>query len=168
MFAWTAPSIEADTEDRFGPGSEEVSQTTAVFDEMLEVQRQIVMDLGLHAQLLEMPSTDLGAAASRKVDIEAFFPSRTSVNSGYGEVTSASICTDYQSRRLATRLKYPGGGKLSFPHTLNGTAIAIPRMLACVLENGWNETSRTVNIPECLRKWMPGQPATIGRTATSG
>src|SRR6202012_260595 len=104
---------------------------------------QILSDLGLHAKVIEMPTTDLGAAAARKVDIEAFFPSRTAINGGYGEVTSASICTDYQSRRLATRSR-PPSGKLGFPHTLNGTAIAVPRVLACILENGWDEKSRTV------------------------
>jgi seryl-tRNA synthetase len=128
---------------------------------MISIQRQILTDLGLHAKILEMPATDLGAAASRKVDIEAFFPSRLSINGGYGELTSVSICTDYQSRRLATRLKLENG-KLGFPYTLNGTAIAVPRVLACLLENGWDEESRTVAIPECLRKWMPDNVATIG------
>lgn len=162
MFAWTAPVNAQDTQDRFGGIVEEESQTGSIYEEMLSIQRQIITDLTLHAKILEMPTTDLGAAASRKVDIEAYFPSRTSINGGYGELTSASICTDFQSRRLNTRVKFPGGGKLSFPHTLNGTAIAIPRVLACIVENGWDEVTRTVKIPFCLRKWMPGEPEHIG------
>lgn len=161
MFAWTRPDVEQDGEDRFGDLPTEEDQTETIFEEMLSIQQQVLTDLGLHAQILEMPSTDLGASATRKVDIEAFFPSRTSINHGYGELTSASICTDYQSRRLATRLKQQNA-KLGFPNTLNGTAIAVPRVLACVLENGWDEKTRTVNIPQCLRKWMPGGIATIG------
>jgi seryl-tRNA synthetase len=102
-----------------------------------------------------MPSTDLGASATRKIDIEAFFPSRTSIDDGYGEVTSASICTDYQSRRLGTRFKGNGEQSLRWPHTVNGTALAVPRVLAAVLENGWNEEQKAVVIPKVLRKWMP-------------
>jgi seryl-tRNA synthetase len=162
MFAWTAPPQTHNSGDRFGSGTDDNDQSDAIFDEMLQIQTTIIQKLGLHAKILEMPSTDLGAAAARKVDIEAFFPSRTSINGGFGELTSASICTDYQSRRLATRLKLAGGGKLAFPYTLNGTALAVPRVLACLLENGWDEGSRTVSIPSCLRKWMPGQIERIG------
>ena len=100
MFAWTRPDVEQEAEDRFGDASVSEGQADTVFDEMISIQRQILTDLGLHAKIIEMPSTDLGASASRKVDIEAFFPSRTSINGGYGELTSVSICTDYQSRRL--------------------------------------------------------------------
>ncbi|KAK3714258.1 Serine--tRNA ligase, mitochondrial [Vermiconidia calcicola] len=166
MFAWTGPSATSshDEQSRFGSDEENESQTDTVFKEMLSLQTHILTELGLHAKVLEMPTMDLGAAAARKVDIEAFFPSRTSINNGYGELTSASICTDYQSRRLATRLKYEGkgAGKLGFPHTLNGTALAVPRVLACVLENGWDGKEGVVNVPECLKKWMPGKITTIG------
>ncbi|KAK5175742.1 ATP-dependent rRNA helicase spb4 [Saxophila tyrrhenica] len=166
MFAWTAPATPQ--EGRFGSGDEEPSQSDIVFEEMLAIQQEIISGLGLHAQIVEMPSTDLGAAAARKVDIEASFPSRKSINGGYGELTSASICTDYQTRRLGTRLKFPAGGALGFPHTLNGTALAVPRVIACILENGWNENDRTVTIPECLRKWVPGQAATISGKGRKG
>ncbi|KAK3704908.1 Serine--tRNA ligase, mitochondrial [Vermiconidia calcicola] len=166
MFAWTAPPVATshDEASRFGTDEESESQTDTVFEEMLSLQTHILTELGLHAKVLEMPTTDLGAAAARKVDIEAFFPSRTSISNGYGELTSASICTDYQSRRLATRLKYEGkgAGKLGFPHTLNGTALAVPRVLACMLENGWDEKEGFVRVPECLMKWMPGNITTIG------
>ncbi|TGJ79424.1 hypothetical protein E0Z10_g9340, partial [Xylaria hypoxylon] len=89
----------------------------------------------------------------------AFFPSRAAqdLNAGWGEVTSASICTDYQSRRLATRVRHGLGGKQGYPFTVNGTALAVPRVLAAVLENGWDETEMAVTIPECLRPWMDGK-----------
>jgi len=55
----------------------------------------------------------------------------------WGEVTSVSICTDYQSRRLATKVDMRSqGGKTAFPYTVNGTALAVPRVLAAILENG--------------------------------
>jgi seryl-tRNA synthetase len=139
MFAWTEPNLEA---------------STSVFDEMVSIQTAILKSLDLHCRILEMPTTDLGASAARKWDIEAFFPSRRDKDEGWGEVTSASICTDYQSRRLATRVKT--GSKMDFPHTVNGTAMAIPRVLAALLENGWDEQKMTVRIPEVLRPWMGG------------
>lgn len=142
MFAWTLPSIEA---------------STAVFDEMLTIQKEILQSLGLHCRVLEMPCTDLGASATRKLDIEAYFPSRRQKDDGYGEVTSVSMCTDYQSRRLATRLDVRSlGGKMAFPYTVNGTALAVPRVLAAILENGWDEEKCEVSIPECLWPWMDG------------
>ncbi|KAK3628396.1 Serine--tRNA ligase, mitochondrial [Elasticomyces elasticus] len=199
MFAWTSPPSSLQTpstpdsefEGGFDTADEEVgqqqTQAEEVFDEMISIQTEILTSLGLHARVLEMPTTDLGASATRKVDIEAFFPSRTGIDDGYGEVTSASICTDYQARRLNTKVKFEGGGgttteerasksggprnegrgvnsggRNAFAHTVNGTAMAIPRILAALLENGWDEVSRTVVVPGCLRKWMPGGLERIG------
>jgi seryl-tRNA synthetase len=160
MFAWTAPPPSTAEGDRFGGAEEEgeheaLAPAEDVFLEMVEIQKEILSSLGLHARILEMPMTDLGASASRKIDIEAFFPSRTGIDGGYGEVTSASICTDYQARRLNTKVKGESGNV--FAHTVNGTALAVPRVLGAVLEDGWDEESGTVVVPRCLRKWMPGE-----------
>ena len=150
MFAWTLPGAEEE-----------------VFESLLSIQKTILEELGLHCRILEMPSHDLGASATRKQDIEAFFPSRQrrqqnnvhskKDNEGWGEVTSASICTDYQTRRLDTRVKNVPGSKrpLEFPSTVNGTAVAVPRVLAAILENGWDKEG-FVRIPEVLWPWMHG------------
>ncbi|KAK5020105.1 Serine--tRNA ligase, mitochondrial [Cryomyces antarcticus] len=157
MFAWTMPD-DAPSE-AFG-SSGGLSHSETVFEEMVSIQKEILQGLGLHCRILEMSTTDLGASATRKQDIEAFFPGRRERDDGWGEVTSASICTDYQSRRLATRLKSNRfGGKLEFPHTVNGTAMAVPRVLAAILENGWVEKDGSVTIPEVLRPWMRGMEA---------
>ncbi|KAJ4267317.1 Serine--tRNA ligase, mitochondrial [Fusarium torreyae] len=137
MFAWTGPDEDAAQD---------------IFDEMLDMQTEILSSLGLYCRILSMPSHDLGASATRKVDMEAFFPSR---RGNWGEVTSASMCTDYQARRLGTRTRVDG--KLAFPWTANGTALAVPRVLAALLENGWDEEAKTVTVPECLRPWMDGK-----------
>ncbi|KAK4142807.1 uncharacterized protein C8A04DRAFT_29575 [Dichotomopilus funicola] len=142
LFAWTPPDADA---------------TQDLFDEMIDLQTELLGSLGLHCRVLEMPTADLGASATRKCDIEAFFPSRRDRNEGWGEVTSASVCTDYQTRRLATRVKMAAGGKTAFPWTVNGTALAVPRVLAAILENGWDEGEKTVVIPEVLRPWMDGR-----------
>lgn len=159
MFAWTLPPSDHEA-DRFG--DVETPQAEEIFAEMLEIQTEILTSLGLYGKVLEMPSADLGASATRKVDIEAFFPSRSSINDGYGELTSASICTDYQTRRLGTRLK-GATGRLLWPHTVNGTAMAIPRVLACILENHWDEEKGAVVVPEVLRAYMPGGMKCIER-----
>jgi len=140
MFAWTAPGSEMD-----------------IFDSMLSIQKEILGNLGLHCRILEMPSADLGASATRKQDIEVYFPSRQEKDEGWGEVTSASICTDYQTRRMNTRVKGLAGSfpKTDFPSTVNATAVAVPRVLAALLENGWDDKG-SVRIPEALWPWMHG------------
>ncbi|KIX03134.1 serine-tRNA ligase [Rhinocladiella mackenziei CBS 650.93] len=154
MFAWTdCPSSSAGVpdEDRW------LEHSGKVFDEMVGIQTEILSSLGLPCRVLEMPSSDLGASAFRKIDIEAMFPSRRKRDDGWGEVTSASICTDYQSRRLNTRIAEKNLSTKKFPHTVNGTAIAIPRVLAAILENGWREDEGCVVIPEKLRVYMGGR-----------
>ncbi|KAI4132173.1 MAG: hypothetical protein LQ338_000839 [Usnochroma carphineum] len=139
MFAWTMRDKEQ-----------------GAFDSMLAVQKEILQSLGLYCRLLEMPSQDLGASAVRKVDIEAFFPSRRGKTDGWGEVTSASICTDYQTRRLQTRVKPALSSKTEFSSTVNGTALAVPRILAAILENGWDGYEKHVKVPKVLYPWMHG------------
>lgn len=142
MFAWTLPTNEA---------------ATAVFDEMLSIQTSILKSLDLHCRILEMPASDLGASATRKRDIEAFFPSRRrEKNQGFGEVTSASICTDYQTRRLSTRVRFADRLPMDYPYTVNGTALAVPRVLAAIMEQGWDEKEQVIRIPKVLWPWMGG------------
>lgn len=170
LFAW-ADNIE-DSSKTTKPTSNDL------FTELLEIQTEILTSLHLPCRILEMPTTDLGASASRKRDIEALFPSRyrpstesrstpsqpavQELESAWGEVTSASICTDYQSRRLATRVRGGPAKESRFPHTVNGTAMAVPRVLAALLENGWDPERGVVVVPEVLRPWMDGMEA-IGK-----
>lgn len=151
MFAWTNAN----------PGDNMIEEqltehSTVVFDEMVNIQCEILSSLGLPCRVLEMPSNDLGASAFRKIDIEALFPSRMNRDQGWGELTSVSICTDYQSRRLNTRIQDNDGARTRFPHTINGTAMAIPRVVACLLENGWKSEDGSVSIPSVLRPYMGG------------
>lgn len=110
-----------------------------------------------------MPSGELGAAAYRKYDIEAWMPGR----GAWGEISSTSNCTDYQARRLHIRASRKVQGQsvddnLLFLHTLNGTAVAVPRLIVALLEsgayidNGGNTTSLT--LPKVLRPFWLGPP----------
>ncbi|KIW66020.1 serine-tRNA ligase [Phialophora macrospora] len=154
MFAWT--NSAALGSEGLADEKSWTKHAELLLKEMVDIQTEIVSALGLPCRILEMPSSDLGASAYRKIDIEAMFPSRKKRDGGWGEVTSASICTDYQSRRLDTRILEPDGSRKKFAHTVNGTALAVPRVLAAILENGWREDDECVIIPEVLRGYMGG------------
>ncbi|PZQ47866.1 MAG: serine--tRNA ligase [Micavibrio aeruginosavorus] len=104
-----------------------------IHQELLEIEMEVFDDLGLSYRVLDIASGDLGASAYRKFDIEAWMPGRGEAGE-YGEVTSTSNCTEYQSRRLNIKYK-PKNEKAAFVHTLNGTGVAISRAIVGLLEN---------------------------------
>ncbi|KAG7390255.1 seryl-tRNA synthetase [Phytophthora pseudosyringae] len=130
------------------------TQAQTFFDEMVEIQTSMYAELGLHYELVDMATGDLGAPAYRKFDLLAWMPGRDE----YGEVSSMSMCTDYQARRLNIRHKDPKdeGAGTSFVHTLNGTACAVPRLLISLWET-YQQEDGSIVIPEVLRPYMGGQ-----------
>src|SRR5205085_10355849 len=92
--------------------------------DLLRIEEEIFTELGIPYRVLDICSGDLGGPAYRKFDIEAWMPGRGEAGE-YGEVTSASDCTDYQSRRLNIRYRPAGQGQKGtrFVSTLNGTAV---------------------------------------------
>ena len=135
MFAFTTPE-----------------QSDATLNELLDLECEIFDGLGLPFRVLDIASGDLGGPAYRKFDLEAWMPGRGK-GGEYGEVTSTSNCTDYQSRRLDVRYKKRGEKGTSFVHTLNGTAIACSRALIALLENN-QQADGSILIPEALRKYV--------------
>jgi seryl-tRNA synthetase len=115
MFAFTTPE-----------------QSEAMHKEMLEIEERIFQGLELPYRVVDICTGDLGGAAYRKYDLEAWMPGRDD----YGEVTSTSNTTDYQARRLRIRHRTAsqGGGRPQLLHTLNGTALAVSRALVALLE----------------------------------
>jgi len=107
--------------------------------------------------VVDTATGDLGGPAYRKFDLEAWMPGRDA----WGEVTSASNCTDYQARRLGIRYKQKGQKGTQFLHTLNGTAIAISRALIAILEN-YQQADGSVVLPEVLRP-MVGKERIVAR-----
>ncbi|CAG8769333.1 26690_t:CDS:2, partial [Dentiscutata erythropus] len=138
-------------------------ESEEMLKEIVNIQEEIVKDLGLCYRILDMPTYELGASAYRKYDMEAWMPGRGK----WGEISSASNCTDYQSRRLNIRHKpsLPSSNdstidgtrhrqhSAEFVHTLNGTAIAVPRIIIAILENFQRDDGK-ISIPEVLKKWM--------------
>lgn len=119
-------------------------QSEEIHREMLEIEKEIYTGLGIPFRVVDIATGDLGAPAFRKYDIEAWMPSRNA----YGEVTSTSNCTDYQARRLNIRYR-DDENRPAFLHTLNGTAIAVPRAIIAILENNQKEDG-SIEVPEVL------------------
>jgi len=127
-------------------------QSGAMHEQLLDLECRLFDGLGIPYRVIDTASGDLGGPAYRKFDLEAWMPGRGE-NGEWGEVTSTSNCTDYQSRRLALRYKKPGEKGTHFIHTLNGTAIAISRGIIAILENHQNADG-SVTVPEPLVPWM--------------
>ena len=123
-------------------------------EKMREIEEQIYQDLEIPYQLVNICTGDLGGPAYRKYDLEAWMPGRGK----WGEVTSTSNCTDYQSRRMNIRYKDSDTGKNQFVHMLNGTAIAVSRTLIALIENG-QQKDGSIKLPRCLN--LPDIPAPI-------
>ena len=124
----------------------------AIHAEMLAIEEELFQSLGIPFRVLDICSGDLGGPAYRKFDLEAWMPGRGE-HGEYGEVTSTSDCTDYQSRRLNIRYRPAGQKGTRFVHTLNGTAVALSRALIVVLENYQRPDGR-IDVPEVLRPYV--------------
>jgi len=132
-------------------------ESNGLHEEFRDFEESLFSRLGLHFQTLEMPPIELGLPAFRKFDIEAWMPGRGI----YGEISSTSNCTDFQSRRLNIRYRPKGstdkdkddGNVLKFAHSVNGTACAVPRMLISLVENFQNDKGG-VELPPVLQECM--------------
>lgn len=114
---------------------------------LLQWEKDFLNAMEIPYRVIDVASGDLGSSANRKFDIEAWIPTQNA----YREVTSTSNCTEFQARRLNIRYKDADGTK--FVATLNGTLVAIPRMIVAILENHQNADG-TVNIPVALQPFL--------------
>jgi seryl-tRNA synthetase len=130
----------------------EPERSTEEHDALLAIEEELVQEVGLPYRVVNVAAGDLGASASKKYDIEAWFPGQER----YREITSTSNTTDYQARRLGIRFRRDG--KLEPVHTLNGTAMTA-RWLIALMENFQDEGGAVV-VPEVLAPF--GAPARLG------
>ena len=130
MFSWCAPDESSDELER-----------------ILAIEEQIIGGLGLPYHVVNIAAGDLGPAAAKKYDIEAWLPSE----GRYRELTSCSNYTDYSARRLGARVKGTDGSALV--HTLNGTACAISRTLVFLFEH-YQESDGSFTVPDALRPYV--------------
>jgi seryl-tRNA synthetase len=134
LFSFCTPNM-SDTEHQF----------------ILNVEKEIADGLELAYRVIDIPSGDLGAPANRKYDLEAWMV----MQDGYGEITSTSNCTDYQSRRMNIRHRNDDG-EMEFVHTLNGTAVVLSRFPIAIIEQMQNEDG-SVTVPNVLRPYLGGR-----------
>lgn len=111
----------------------------------------ILKKLDLPYRIMLLCSGDTGFQSSKTYDLEVWMPAQ----SQYREISSCSNCKEFQSRRMKARYKSLSNGENVFVHTLNGSALAIGRTIAAILENYQNQDG-SVQIPDCLVKYMDG------------
>jgi seryl-tRNA synthetase len=126
--------------------------SSAEHDRLLSVEEELVAELGIPYRVVNIAAGDLGASATKKYDIEAWFPAQQR----YREITSTSNTTDYQARRLEARFRREGG-RPEPVHTLNGTAVTA-RLLLAIMENCQDEGG-SYAVPEALEPFgAPHRP----------
>jgi seryl-tRNA synthetase len=130
-------------------------ESASEHERLLSIQERILQALEIPYRVVDIAAGDLGAAAARKFDCEAWIPSQ----GRYRELTSCSNTTDYQARRLDCRYRPAPDAQPVHVHTLNGTAAAIGRTLIALIENG-QRADGSVALPKALRS--AGAPESIG------
>ena len=112
---------------------------------------EVLQTLGLHYRVLRLCDGDMSFAAAKCYDLELWAPG----HNGWLEVSSCSCFEAFQARRAGIRFKNPATGKTEFVHTLNGSGVALPRLVIAILEN-YQQSDGSVLIPEPLRPYMSG------------
>ena len=123
-------------------------QSEDMHREMLTLEKEIFSGLEIPFRVLDICTGDLGGPAYRKYDLEAWMPGRGE-SGEWGEITSTSNCTDFQSRRLNIRY---AGEERGYAHLLNGTAVAVTRAIIAILEN-FQQSDGSVLIPAALQRY---------------
>lgn len=128
-----------------------VEESEAELERMLGCAEEVLKRLGIHYRVMTLCSGDMGFGARKTYDIEVWLPGQDA----YREISSCSVCGDFQARRMNARYRVEGEKKPTFCHTLNGSGLAVGRTLIAVLENYQNEDG-SINVPEVLQPYMGG------------
>jgi seryl-tRNA synthetase len=124
------------------------------FDELESLTanaEEVLKRLELPYRTVVLCTGDMGFASAKTYDIEVWLPGEGT----YREISSCSVCGDFQARRMNARYKPKGGKETRFVHTLNGSGLAVGRTLIAVLEN-YQQADGSVVVPEVLRPYMGG------------
>ncbi|MCM2562473.1 serine--tRNA ligase [Lutimaribacter sp. EGI FJ00015] len=121
-------------------------------DRMTRCAEGVLEALGLPYRTVVLCTGDMGFGAQKTHDIEVWLPGQNT----YREISSVSVCGDFQARRMNARFKPAEGGKPEFLHTLNGSGLAVGRALIAVLENGQQEDG-AVELPQALHPYLRGK-----------
>ena len=129
----------------------EPSKSNVELERMVNCVESILNELELPYRLVELCSGDIGFSSSYTIDLEVWMPGQKK----FREVSSCSNCKDFQSRRMKMRTKNFKTGEIFYPHTLNGSSVAVGRILISLLEN-FQQSDGSVMIPKKLRNYMKG------------
>ena len=120
-------------------------------ERMRDCAETVLTRLGLHYRVMTLCTGDMGFGARKTYDLEVWLPGQDT----YREISSCSVCGDFQARRMNARYRPAEGKGLGFVHTLNGSGVAVGRALIAVLEN-YQNADGSVTVPEVLRPYMGG------------
>ena len=126
-------------------------ESLAEHERMTGCAEEVLKRLGLPFRTILLCTGDMGFASQKTYDIEVWLPGEDT----YREISSCSVCGDFQARRMEARFRRAGGGKPEYVHTLNGSGLAVGRTLIAVLEN-YQQEDGSVVIPEALAPYMGG------------
>jgi seryl-tRNA synthetase len=126
-------------------------QASAEHERMTACAEEVLKRLGLAYRTMLLCTGDMGFAARKTYDIEVWLPGQNA----YREISSCSVCGDFQARRMHARYKPKGAKDTRFVHTLNGSGLAVGRTLIAILEN-YQQADGSVAIPEALQPYMGG------------
>jgi seryl-tRNA synthetase len=124
----------------------------AALEELTAHAEAILQRLELPYRTVVLCTGDMGFSAAKTYDIEVWLPGQTA----YREISSCSVCTDFQARRMKARWRHPETGKPELVHTLNGSGLAVGRTLIAVMEN-YQQQDGSITVPKELRPYMGGQ-----------
>ena len=120
-------------------------------ERMTACAEEVLKRLGLHYRVMTLSTGDLGFGARKTYDIEAWLPGQ----GAYREISSCSVCGDFQARRMNARFRPAEGGGPQYVHTLNGSGVATGRALIAVMENYQNDDG-SITVPDVLQPYMGG------------
>ncbi|MEP0945222.1 MAG: serine--tRNA ligase [Rhizobiaceae bacterium] len=129
----------------------DADSSTAEHERMLSCAEEVLKRLGLHYRVVTLCTGDLGFSAHKTYDIEVWLPGQNA----YREISSCSVCGDFQARRMNARYRAEGEKQTRYCHTLNGSGIAVGRALIAVMENYQNEDG-SIRVPQALGSYMGG------------
>jgi seryl-tRNA synthetase len=126
-------------------------QSASEHERMLNCAEEVLKRLGLAYRTVLLCSGDMGFAAQKTYDIEVWLPGQNR----YREISSCSLCGDFQARRMQARFRPKAGKELRYVHTLNGSGLAVGRTLIAIVEN-YQQADGSVSVPEALVAYMGG------------
>ncbi|MGW9231010.1 serine--tRNA ligase [Pseudorhizobium sp. NPDC055634] len=129
----------------------DAESSIAEHERMTECAETVLKRLGLHFRTVTLCTGDMGFGAQKTYDIEVWLPGQDT----YREISSCSVCGDFQGRRMNARYRVKDDKALRFVHTLNGSGTAVGRCLIAVMENYYNEDG-SISVPDALVPYMGG------------